>query len=445
MTEASEQTATADLADRAIRAEILHCRDEPALGSEDSAIEYFSDGILLIENGRVSAVGPTEELIDKLGPDVVVEDRQGYLLVPGFVDTHIHYPQMDIIAGHGKQLLDWLEHYVWPVEARFSDDAVCAETAEFFLSELLRNGTTTACVFGTVHEGSVDALMAAASRRRLRMIAGKVLMDRNCPDNLSEGVEEGMARSANLIERWHGRERLAYALTPRFAPTSSPALLAAIGQLLQSQNGLYLQTHLAETVDEVSWVAELFPQSPSYLGVYDQYGLLQDHSVFAHCIHIEDDDRARMADAGAAIAFCPTSNLFLGSGLFDYHAAKRARLKVGFGSDVGAGTSPGILQTATEAYKVSKLRGAALHPFESFFLATLGGARALMLDGQIGNFEPGKEADFILLDYNATPLVARRTALARDLADRLFALMVLGDDRAVAATYILGEKVHDRS
>ena len=436
---------TSPPADRAIRASVLHCLCEPAAGSEESAVEYFEDGVLLLADGHIAGVGPAKEYLENLAPEVRLEDRRGYLLVPGFVDTHIHYPQTDIIAGHGKELLDWLEHYVWPVEARFGDEQTGAETAEFFLAELLRNGTTTACVFGTVHAASVDAFMAAASRRGMRMIAGKVLMDRNCPDTLCEDASTGIKESADLIERWRGRDRLAYALTPRFAPTSSPQLLAAIGQLLRSDEGLYLQTHLAESRQENRWVAELFPNAPSYLGVYDQFELLRERSIFAHCVHIDDDDRSRMAQSGSAISFCPTSNLFLGSGLFDYQAAKRANIRVGLGSDIGAGTRFGLSETAAEAYKICRLRGVDLHPFEAFYMATLGGARALRLEDRIGNFETGKEADFVLLDYNATPLLARRTAGSKEIGERLFALMMMADDRAVAATYLMGEKVHDRS
>ncbi|NNF51293.1 MAG: guanine deaminase [Gammaproteobacteria bacterium] len=430
---------------RAIRAAIVHCRGEPEAGNEASAIEYFDDGVLVLEGGRVVGLGSAEEWLASPAAGVTVEDRRGYLLVPGFVDTHIHYPQTDIIAGHGKQLMDWLEHYVWPIEARFNDQQTGAATAEFFLDELLRNGTTTACVFGTVHVASIDTFMAAALRRGMRMIAGKVLMDRNCPETLREDAGDGIGKSAELIERWHGKGRLAYALTPRFAPTSSPQLLQAISELLRSQNDLYLQTHLAECQDETRLVAELFPESSSYLGVYDQFGLVIERSVFAHGIHIDHDDRRRMAQAGSAISFCPTSNMFLGSGLFNYQAAKRAGIRVGLGSDVGAGTRFGISETAAEAYKVCRLRGDDLHPFEAFYLATLGGARALRLDDSIGNFENGKEADFVLLDYNATPLLARRTAVATDLEERLFALMMLADDRAVAETYVMGERVHERS
>lgn len=430
---------------RAIRASVLHCLESPRPGAEDEALQYFDDGVLLLRNGRIAAVGPAATLLAQIGPEVSVDDRRGYLLVPGFIDTHVHYPQIDIMASHGQQLLDWLNQYAWPAETRFDDPEVCADTADFFLEQLLCNGTTTACVFGTVHAQSVDAFMSAAARRKLRMIAGKVLMDTNCPAALLEPTEVGIENSAQLIERWHGKERLSYALTPRFAPTSSPQLLAATGQLLQSRAGLYLQTHMAETRAETSWVAELFPQAPSYLGVYQHYGLVGERSIFAHCIHIDDNDRARMAEAGAAIAFCPTSNLFLGSGLFDHDAARRAGVSVGLGSDIGAGTRFGLLETVAEAYKAGRLRGKGLHPFEGFYLATLGGARALNLHRAIGNFETGKEADFVLLDYNATPLLARRIAAATSLEERLFALMMLADDRAIAATYVLGEKVHERN
>lgn len=409
------------------------------------AVEYFDDGLLLIRGGQVVDLGPAADLIPALPPELGIDDQRGHLLVPGFVDSHVHYSQTDIIASHGDQLLDWLQNYAWPAEMDFADAAVCQEVAGFFLQQLLINGTTTACVFATVHEGSVDALFEAATALKLRIIAGKVLMDRNCPEALQEPWEEGIERSAALIDRWHGRGRLSYALTPRFAPTSSPQQLAATGEMLQSRPGLYLQTHLAENQAECAWVAELFPEADSYLDVYRQAGLVGQRSVFAHAIHIDDRDRKRLAGAGAAIAFCPTSNLFLGSGLFDYSAARAAQVRVGLGTDIGAGTRFGLLATAAEAYKVARLQGEPLDPFEALYLATLGGARALHLDDRIGNFEPGKEADCVLLDYNASPLIARRAGRATDLADKLFALQMLGDERVVAATYVMGEKVHVRS
>lgn len=431
--------------ERAIRAAILHCKKNVTLATAAEATEYLDDGLLLIGEGKVLEMGPAPELLGTLAGSVEIEDQRGRLLVPGFVDTHVHFAQTDIIASHGEQLLDWLRQYAWPAEMRFADPQVCHEVAQFFLQQLLANGTTTACVFATVHQASVEALFEAAARYRLRLIAGKVLMDRNCPEALAEHWQKGVERSAELIDRWHGKDRLAYALTPRFAPTSSREQLASSGELLGSRPGLYLQTHLAENRAECAWVAELFPTARSYLDVYDQAGLVGERSVFAHGIHIDDEDRRRLATSASALSFCPTSNLFLGSGLFNYSAAVRAGVRIGLGTDVGAGTRFGLPATAAEAYKVARLQDYALDPFEALYLATLGGARALHLDDRIGNFTPGKEADCVLLDYNATPLVARRIAGAADLADKLFALLMLGDERVVAATYVLGEKVYDRS
>lgn len=437
--------AEGDKPTSAFRASILHCLARPDPDCPSEAVEYIADGILLVREGCVAALGEATDMLAKLPDAVTIQDWRGHLLVPGFIDTHVHYPQTDIVASHGEQLLDWLEKYVLPDEARFDDPDVCAETARFFLDELARNGTTTACVFATVHPASVDALLQAALERGLRMVAGKVLMDRNCPDTLCEASDSGMRHSLDLIERWHGKGRLAYALTPRFAPTSSGAQLAAVGEMLDANPGLYLQTHMAETARETAWVAELFPEATSYLDVYERAGLIRPRSVLAHCIHIGDSDRQRLAARDASIAFCPSSNLFLGSGLFDYVAARDAGIRLGLGTDIGAGTAFGIPATAGEAYKVCRMAGGSMGPFEAFYLATLGGARALHMDDVIGNFHAGKEADFVLLDYNATPLLARRTGRASRLEEKLFALMVLGDDRMVAATYILGEQAHVRN
>ncbi|MDX1604620.1 MAG: guanine deaminase, partial [Candidatus Competibacterales bacterium] len=354
---------------------------------------------------------------------------------------HIHYVQTDIIASHGEQLLEWLQRYTFPVERAFADPAHAAACADFFVDELLRHGTTTALVLGSVHAHSVDAVFEAAQRRRLRLIAGKVLMDRHCPEDLRDTPATGYAESRALIERWHGRDRLAYAITPRFAPTSSPAQLDQAARLAHEYPDTYIHTHLAENRAEVAWVAELFPEACSYLDVYARHGLLRERSVFAHGIHLDDDDRARMAAAGAAIAFCPTCNLFLGSGLFDLAAADAAGVRVGLGTDVGGGTTFSLLQVLNEAYTVARLQGQGLTPWRALYLATLGGARALYLDERIGSFTPGREADFLVLDPAATPLLARRTGSARSLAETLFALIMLGDDRAVAATHVLGEPV----
>jgi guanine deaminase len=422
----------------AYRASILHFLSDPGSGDDANASEYFDDGVLVLEEGRVQAVGLAAAVLPALPPGTRITDCRPGLIVPGFVDTHVHYPQTDVIASFGTQLLDWLEQYTFPAERRFADAAHAGAVCEFFLDELLRNGTTTALVFGTVHRQSVDTFFAAAEGRGMRMVAGKVLMDRNCPEDLRDTPAEGYRESAQLIERWHGRARLGYAITPRFAITSSDAQLRLAGELARAHPSVHVHTHVAENLAEVAWVRELFPWSRSYLDVYDRFGLLRDRCVLAHCIHLDAGDRRRMGESGAAAAFCPTSNLFLGSGLFDIDAADRAGIPIGLATDVGGGTSFSMLRTLADGYKVAQLCGQSLGPKRAFYLATLGGARALGLDREIGNFLPGKEADFVVLDLEATPLIARRTALARTLAERLFALMTLGDDRCVRQTYILG-------
>lgn len=420
----------------AVRGEIVHFLADPAHHAH--ALEHFADGVLVVRDGHVAECGPAAELLPRLPAGTPLADHRGRLILPGFVDTHVHYPQTDIIASHGEQLLEWLEKYTFPAEQRFADPAHAAEVAGFFCDELLRNGTTTAAAFATVHPASVDALFEAAQARRMRMITGKVLMDRNCPDFLRDSAETGYAASKALIERWHDRGRLLYAVTPRFAPTSTPAQMRFAGQLFREHPGVFLQSHLAENRAEVAWVAQLHPEARSYLDVYAHAGQLGMRAVFAHCLWLDDADRRRMAEAGAAMSFCPTSNLFLGSGLFDLRRAHELGVRVGLGTDVGGGTSFSMLQTLNEAYKVLQLGGQSLSAAGAFHLATLGGAHSLYLDDRIGNFMPGKEADFVVLDPRATPLLARRSAACATLEERLFALMMLGDDRAVAATHVMG-------
>ncbi len=400
----------------------------------------FADGILCVVGDKVEEAGPADAILRRLPSDVELVDHSGRLIMPGFVDTHIHYPQVDVIASYGAQLLDWLTDYTFPAEARLADQAVARETASFFLDELLRNGTTTALVFATVHPHSADAIFEAARSRGMRLIAGKVLMDRHCPESLRDSAESGYRDSKVLIEKWHGVDRLSYAITPRFAVTSSDEQLAAAGRLAAEHPEVYVHTHLAENTKEVAWVRELFPERRSYLDVYDHAGLVRQRSVYAHCIHLDDADRQRMGESGAAAAFCPTSNLFLGSGLFDLAAADSHGIRTGIGTDVGGGTSFNIPRTLGEAYKVLQLRGQTLTPRRAFYLATLGGARALYLDDRIGNFEPGKEADFVIMDPDATPLMARRMAAAPDIGEKLFALAILGDDRNMHAVYVAGKK-----
>ena len=430
---------------RAFRADILHFLDDPgaALDHQSSAaIEYIEDGLLVVENGLISSVGPAADLLDRLPEGCEIHEYPNQLIIPGMIDTHIHYPQTDMIASYGEQLLTWLETYTFPTERQFSDLAHASDVANFFLDQMLCNGTTTALVFGTVHPESVDAFFEAAQQRNLRMIAGKVLMDRNCPDYLQDTPESAYEDSKKLIEKWHGQDRLLYAVTPRFAPTSSDAQLAKAGQLLEEFPDVYLHTHVAENKDEVAWVRELFPESRSYLGVYEQHQLVKPRSVFAHCIYLDDEDKQCMAHAGAAAAFCPTSNLFIGSGLFDYEDLNQQAVRVGLGTDVGGGTSFSLLQTGSEAYKVTQMLGKKLSAFQALYLATLSGAKALYLDDKIGNFANGKEADFVVLNFASTPLMERRVRRCQDLHEKLFSLMMLGDDRAVSATYVMGERAY---
>ncbi|MFT5598859.1 MAG: guanine deaminase, partial [Chitinophagales bacterium] len=401
--------------DKAIRASFLHFIDDPDQSSD--SWEYIEDGLLILKLGQVTALGKTDAWFNFLPDGVEFHDFTGKLIMPGFIDTHTHYPQTDMIASHGAQLLEWLEKYTFPTEARFSDINVANSTADFFCDELLRNGTTTSAVFATIHPQSVDAIFSAAQKRDMRLISGKVMMDRNAPEFLCDTAQSSYEDSAKLIEKWHGNGRALYAVTPRFAPTSTVAQLRVASRLLQEYDGLYLQSHVAENADEVAWVAELFPERRSYLDVYDHYGLVGERSIYAHCIHLDQTDRKRMANSGAAMAFCPTSNLFLGSGLFDLDSAQQNNIRVGIATDVGGGTSFSILQTLNEAYKVSQMSGQTLTSMKAFYLATLGGAKALHLDHKLGNFEVGKEADFVVLDLQSTPLMKRRMATSDSIQD----------------------------
>ena len=429
---------------QAIRGAILHCLDDPGDALHSTNVEFYEDGLLLVDDGRVRRLGHASVLLSELPEGIDVQDYSGKLILPGFIDSHIHFPQTDMIASYGEQLLDWLEKYAFPTERRFEDADHAAEVAGFFLDELLRNGTTTALVLGTVHPQSVDAIFEAARAKNLRLIAGKVLMDRNCPDYLQDTPDTAYHDSKALIERWHRRGRLLYAITPRFAPTSSAAQLERTSQLAREYPDAYMHTHVAENKAEVNWVAELFPESRSYLDVYDHYGLLRERSVFAHCIHLDRTDRERMAETGAAMAFCPSPNLFLGSGLFDFAAAKDLGIRVGLGTDVGGGTNFSQLRTLSEAYKVTQLKGQKLAPLQALYLATLGSAKALYLDDKIGNFVLGKEADFVVLDWQSAPLLSRRVEVATDIVEKIFALIMLGDDRAIFATHIMGRCAYRR-
>lgn len=420
---------------RAFRGEIVSVPLDPL--TQPDAVRHDPDGLLVVEDGIIVARGAYADLAPRY-PDVPVETLPG-LIVPGLIDAHVHYPQMDRIASHGEQLLDWLDRHIFPAEKAFADRAHADLVAGLFLDELLRNGTTSALVFPTVHAHSVDALFEAARARNMRVISGKVLMDLG-PEGLADTVETARAESEALIERWRGKGRLGYAVTPRFALTSSDAQLHVAGALLAAHPDVLLHTHLAENERECAEVTARFDDAIDYLDVYDRFGLVSARSVFAHGIHLSDRACARMQESGAGIAVCPTSNLFLGSGFFDFTQAARHGLKLGLGTDVGAGTSFSMLHTAGVAYQAGLMRGHRLDPFRALHLATAGSAALLHIGDRVGGLMPGQEADFLVLDAAATPLLARRTATA-DLAERLFALQILGDDRAIASTYVMGERV----
>ena len=405
-------------------------------------VRYVEDGIVIIHEGKIQWFGPWQEGQSRLPTNAELQHYPDQLIVPGFIDTHIHFPQTEMIGAYGEQLLEWLNTYTFPTEIQFQDASYSEKIAEFFVQELLKNGTTTALVFCTVHPESVDALFNAATTRNMRLIAGKVLMDRHAPEALTDTAETAYIDSKALIEKWHGQGRNLYAITPRFAPTSTPEQLQKAGQLKAEYPDVYVHTHLSENKNEIAWVKELFPEREGYLDVYHHYGLTGSKSVFAHCVHLEDKEWDCMHQTDSAIAFCPTSNLFLGSGLFSLKKTWDKGVKVGLGTDIGAGTSFNQLQTLNEAYKVQQLQGEKLSAFEALYHATLGGAKALSLDDRLGNFNIGKEADFVVLNLNATALQQLRQSRAKNIEDAFFALTMLGDDRNIAATYVYGAAVY---
>jgi guanine deaminase len=430
---------------RAVRGRLLSFVDDPALVGAAASHRYLDDGVVVIEQGTIAAVGPAAELLKTLPPDTPVDHHPGRLVLPGLIDTHIHYPQTRVIGSYGAQLLEWLERYTFVEEQKLKDPAHAAAVADFFLDELFRNGTTTAVVYCTVHPESVEAFFTASHRRNARMIAGKVMMDRGAPPGLLDTAEAGYRESKALLQRWDGVGRQLYAVTPRFAITSTGPQLEAAGALLREHPSTYLQTHLSENTNEIALARGLFPESSSYTDIYDRHGLLGPKSLFGHCIHLGEDELARLSATGSIAVFCPTSNLFIGSGLFDMAMLREpARpVRVGLATDVGGGTSYSMLRTAAEAYKVLQLRRQNLPALDAFYLMTLGNARALSLEERIGALEPGREADLVVLDARATPAMAHRMdTVEGDLAEELFVLMTMGDDRAVRATYIAGELRH---
>ncbi len=405
-----------------------------------AAARHEARGAVAIEDGAIVAVGPAAE-VTRAFADAAVTDHGQRLILAGFVDAHAHYSQTGIIASWGKRLIDWLNHYTFPEEMRFGDPAHAAAVAKLYLDLNLSNGITTACCYCTIHPGSVDALFAEAGARGMRMAAGKVMMDRNAPEGLRDTAQAGYDDSKALIGRWHGRGRLSYAVTPRFVPTSSEAQLAAAGALWVEHPDCVLQTHLSEQREEIAWVRELCPADADYFAVYERHGLAGAGAVMGHAIHLTEREWAAIRQTGTGIAHCPTSNTFIGSGLFDMERAQSAGIPVGLATDVGGGSSFSMLRTMAAAYEIAQLRGRALHPAELFWLATQGSAEVLRLSEKIGNLAVGREADLVVLDLASTPVIAQRAARADDFWEAVFPTIMLGDDRAIAATYVAGEKV----
>jgi len=425
----------------ALRGDLLDFVGAPEWGAVDSpAVRFRADHWLLIDGGRIAGTQPGAQ-----PPDAswTVHDHRGRLILPGFVDTHVHSPQIDVIASYGTALLDWLETYTFPAEQRYADRSEAEAGAARFLDALLAHGTTSAVVFPTVHKHSADALFAAAQERGMRLITGKVLMDRHAPDGLRDDVDQAARDCVDLIGGWHGKDRLAYAVTVRFAPTSTAAQLAMAGRLCAAFPGVYMQTHLAENRDEVAWVCELFPEARSYLDVYERAGLLNARGVFAHGIWIDDADRAALRDAGAQIAHSPSSNLFLGSGLFGWRAAAAAGIHVSLASDVGGGTSLSMLRTLADAYKVQAMAGERLTAWKALHASTLGAAKALGLAREIGSLGVGCAADVCVWDWAVGPVAQRRIEVAQSLHERVFAWMTLGDERNLVASYVAGMKRYE--
>lgn len=408
----------------------------------DIAASYRSwdDGFVAVDDdGRIAAVGDAKDAPGGSQTDF----GRNALLTPGFIDTHLHAPQLEMIGSYGGHLLEWLNRYTFPTEAKFADPKHAEEVARAFYDELLWNGTLCALVFSTIHQEATDIFFAEAERRHFRAIVGKTMMDRNAPAFLLENARDAYEGSRKLLQKWHNRGLLRYAITPRFAPTSTPELLAAAGALKREFPDAWVHSHISENLNEVRWVQELFHEA-EYADVYDRYGLLGQRTVLAHGVHLSDEELDLLAARGTRIAHCPNSNLFLGSGLFPLHHVREAGVIVGLGSDIGAGTTPSLFTAMADAYKVQQVQNVSLTPFQLWYLATLGGAKTLSLDEETGSLEPGKSADFLVLDLAATPLLGLRTSHADSIEDLLAGLIFVGDDRAVSEAYIAGRQVAKR-
>ncbi|MBT3556164.1 MAG: guanine deaminase [Rhodospirillales bacterium] len=429
-----------------LRGQTLSFRDDPFACDPDAAIDFHSDGAVWIVDGVIKQVGAARDVLDA-APDVPVRNYGDALIMAGFVDCHAHYPQTAIIASYGEQLLDWLKQYTFPEEMRFVDGEYARRQADLYLDECLRNGITTSSVYCSVHPQSADSFFEASNARGLRMAAGKVLMDRHAPDGLTDTATTGYDQSKALIERWHGVGRNMYAITPRFAPTSTPEQLEAAGTLWREYPDVLMQTHASENANEIQWVKELFPSAPDYMGVYENYGLVGPGAIYGHAIHLNEREQELFRDSGAAMAHCPTSNLFIGSGLFDLQSMRESDrpVTVGLATDVSGGSSFSMFSTMRTAYEIAQLRGYSLHPVRAYYLATLGSAATMRIDDKVGNLAAGYEADLVVLDLSSRPLIAQRMKRSESITDVLFTQMILADDRATIATYANGSIVYERA
>ncbi|WP_370310654.1 guanine deaminase [Salipiger bermudensis] len=416
---------------------VLRTLDDPFTAAPETALRIETDWGVVLQDGRIADIGPAATL--RANWPQVTEIAYGRdLICPGFVDAHVHYPQTAIIASWGKRLIDWLNSYTFPEEMRLADPAYADAIATRYLDLTATHGTTTVCSFCTVHPGSVDAIMQAAQARGQRIVAGKTCMDRNAPDGLRDTAQSAYDDSKALLEAWHGVDRLSYAITPRFSPTSTPDQMAALGALWAEHPDCLMQTHLSEQVDEIAWVKSLYPQARDYLDTYEQHGLLGPNGLYGHAIHLEPREQDRLREVGAALVHCPTSNTFIGSGLFDMAGLMAQGQRIGLATDTGGGSSFSMLRTMAAAYEIGQLRGTPLHAAQLIWLATEGSARALRLDAHIGRLDRGMEADLTVLDLASTPAIAQRAERAESDWDDLFATIMMGDDRAVRATWING-------
>ena len=403
-----------------------------------AAARHDAHGAVLIDGGKIGDTGSAVTLRARY-PQAAITDYGSSLISAGFIDAHVHYPQTAIIASWGKRLIDWLNQYTFPEEIRFNDPAYATEIANRYLNLALAHGTTSMCTYATIHPTSVEAFFTAAQTRGLRAFAGKTCMDRNAPPALRDTPQSAYDDSKALLQKWHGQDRLSYVITPRFSPTSTPEQLAALGALWHEFPDCLMQTHLSEQIDEIAWVKELFPQSRDYLDTYEAQGLLREGAVYGHAIHLTDREKDRLKEAGASLVHCPTSNTFIGSGLFDMTLARTMR--VGLATDTGGGSSFSMLRTMAAAYEVAQLRGQALHPSQLWWLATVGSARALHAEHQIGNIAMGMEADLTIIDLASTPAIEQATRRAEDIWQTLFPTIMLGDDRAIRAVWVNGRPV----